>query len=139
MSSEKFEQTINIDRMEQTVSLFGSFDENIRMLEKEYVVDIINRGGALKICGEPENVSRAAKAVEGLMMLLNTRLNTPLPTMRKTTTHSCRPSPPSRKTRPLKSSIQARIKTKERMSCSILPTQLLRQPLCKSLKRKKNP
>ena len=71
MSSEKYEQTINIDRMEQTVSLFGSFDENIRMLEKEYAVDIINRGGALKICGEPENVSRAAKAVEGLMMLLN--------------------------------------------------------------------
>ncbi len=71
MSYEKYEQTINIDRMEQTVSLFGSFDENIRMLEKEYAVDIINRGGALKICGEPENVSKAAKAVEGLMMLLN--------------------------------------------------------------------
>ena len=71
MSSEKYEQTINIDRMEQTVSLFGSFDENIRMLEKEYAVDIVNRGGALKICGEPESVSRAAKAVEGLMMLLN--------------------------------------------------------------------
>ena len=71
MSSEKYEQTINIDRMEQAASLFGSFDENIRMLEKEYAVDIVNRGGALKICGEPENVSRAAKAVEGLMMLLN--------------------------------------------------------------------
>ena len=71
MSSEKYEQTINIDRMEQAASLFGSFDENIRMLEKEYAVDIVNRGGALKICGDPENVSRAAKAVEGLMMLLN--------------------------------------------------------------------
>ena len=71
MSSEKYEQTINIDRMEQAASLFGSFDENIRMLEKEYAVDIISRGGALKICGEPENVARAAKAVEGLMMLLN--------------------------------------------------------------------
>ena len=71
MSTEKYEQTINIDRMEQTVSLFGSFDENIRMLEKEYSVDIVNRGGALKICGDPENVTKAAKAVEGLMMLLN--------------------------------------------------------------------
>jgi phosphate starvation-inducible PhoH-like protein len=71
MSTEKYEQTINIDRMEQTVSLFGSFDENIRMLEKEYGVDIVNRGGALKICGDLENVSKAAKAVEGLMMLLN--------------------------------------------------------------------
>ena len=71
MSSEKYEQTINIERMEQAASLFGSFDENIRMLEKEYAVDIVNRGGALKICGDPENVSKAAKAVEGLMMLLN--------------------------------------------------------------------
>ena len=25
-----FEQTISVDRMEQAVSLFGSFDENIR-------------------------------------------------------------------------------------------------------------
>ena len=71
MSSEKYEQTINIDRMEQAASLFGSFDENIRILEKEYAVDIVNRGGALKICGDPENVTKAAKAVEGLMMLLN--------------------------------------------------------------------
>lgn len=71
MSQEKYEQIINIDRMEQAVSLFGSFDENIRMLEKEYSVDIMNRGGALRITGEAEAVSRAAKAVEGLIMLLN--------------------------------------------------------------------
>lgn len=66
-----FEQMINIDRMEQAVSLFGSFDENIKLLENEYRVSIVNRSGALKICGEPENVSRAAKALEGLIMLIN--------------------------------------------------------------------
>lgn len=66
-----FEQIINIDRMEQAVSLFGSFDENIRLLEKEYGVSIVNRSGALKLCGEAEQVSRAAKALEGLIMLLN--------------------------------------------------------------------
>ena len=31
-----FEQSISVDRMEQAVSLFGSFDENIRIIEKEY-------------------------------------------------------------------------------------------------------
>ena len=36
-----FEQRINIDRMEQAVALFGSFDENIRLIEKEYEVDIV--------------------------------------------------------------------------------------------------
>ena len=33
-----FEQSISVDRMEQAVSLFGSFDENIKMIEKEFDV-----------------------------------------------------------------------------------------------------
>ncbi len=66
-----YEQVINIERMEDAVGLFGSFDENIRMLEKEYAVSIVNRGSVLKLSGEPENVSRAAKALEGLLMLIN--------------------------------------------------------------------
>ncbi len=66
-----YEQIINVDRMEQAVSLFGSFDENIRMIEKEYGVDIVNRGGSLKVCGEDVDVVKACKALQGLMMLIN--------------------------------------------------------------------
>ncbi|MBQ6420340.1 MAG: PhoH family protein [Clostridia bacterium] len=66
-----FEQTINIERMEQAVSLFGSFDENIRILEKEFHVTVVNRGSAIKVSGEPEDVAKAVKALEGLLMLLN--------------------------------------------------------------------
>ncbi|MBE6791523.1 MAG: PhoH family protein [Clostridia bacterium] len=66
-----FEQIISIDRMEQAVSLFGSFDENIRMIENEYSVEIVNRGSNLKITGEDINVSKAAKALQGLIMLIN--------------------------------------------------------------------
>lgn len=66
-----FEQTINIDRMEQAVSLFGSFDENVRMIEKEYGVEILNRGGVIKVTGEDVNVAKAAKALQGLIMLIN--------------------------------------------------------------------
>ena len=65
------EQIINIDRMEQAVSLFGSFDENIKMIEKEYSVEIVNRGGAIKITGEDICVAKAAKALQGLIMLIN--------------------------------------------------------------------
>ncbi len=66
-----YEQIINVDRMEQAVSLFGSFDENIKMIEKEYGVDIINRGGTLKVCGEDVDVVKASKALQGLIMLIN--------------------------------------------------------------------
>lgn len=66
-----FEQIIQIDRMEDAVGLFGSFDENIRLLEKEYGVNIVNRGSAIKISGEPDKVSLAEKALEGLLMLIN--------------------------------------------------------------------
>lgn len=66
-----YEQIVNIDSMEQAVSLFGSFDENVRIIEKEFSVDILNRGSALKVCGDIENVSKAVKAIEGLIMLLN--------------------------------------------------------------------
>lgn len=66
-----FEQIINIDRMEQAVALFGSFDENIKLIEKAFAVDVISRGSDIKITGEPDEVSRAVKTVNGLLMLLN--------------------------------------------------------------------
>ena len=66
-----FEQIINIDRMEQAVALFGSFDENIKLIEKTFAVDVISRGSDIKITGEPDEVSKAVKTVNGLLMLLN--------------------------------------------------------------------
>ena len=66
-----FEQIINVDRMEQAVSLFGSFDENIRLIEKEFSVKVISRGSEIKITGEAENVAKAARAVNGLLTLVN--------------------------------------------------------------------
>ena len=37
------EQRISIERMEQAVNLFGSFDENVRLIESEFKVTISNR------------------------------------------------------------------------------------------------
>lgn len=65
------EQIINLDAMEQAVSLFGSFDENIKIIEKEFDVSIISRGSSLKVVGEAENVSLAVRAVNSLLVLIN--------------------------------------------------------------------
>ena len=66
-----FEQVINVDRMEQTVSLFGSFDENIRLIESQYNVKVVSRGSEIKVSGDAENVSKAVRAINGLLMLIN--------------------------------------------------------------------
>ena len=65
------EKSIDIERMEQVVNLFGSFDENIRFLEEEFGVSISSHGSEIKIKGEPEAVGLALRAVDGLMMLIN--------------------------------------------------------------------
>ena len=66
-----FEQVINVDRMEQTVSLFGSFDENIKLIESQYNVKVISRGSEIKVNGDAENVSKAVRAINGLLTLIN--------------------------------------------------------------------
>ena len=65
------EQIINVERMEQALSLFGSFDSNIRLVEHEYGVTILARGTDIKISGEPLSVDRAARAIDGLLQLIN--------------------------------------------------------------------
>ena len=66
-----FEQLISVDRMEHAVSLFGSFDENIRQIEQEFRVKVLSRGSDLKISGEAEDVQKAVRAVNGLLTLIN--------------------------------------------------------------------
>ena len=63
------EQTINIERMEDVIDVFGSFDENIKLIEAELGVLVVSRGDQLKISGEAENVMYAVKAVQGLLGL----------------------------------------------------------------------
>ncbi len=66
-----FEQIISVDRMEHAVNLFGSFDENIKTVEKAFNVNVISRGSELKVTGEAENVSKGVRAINGLLTLIN--------------------------------------------------------------------
>ena len=63
------EQRISIERLEQAVNLFGSFDGNIRLLEQEFSVSVTNRDGELRINGDVENTVPAAKAIQALLTL----------------------------------------------------------------------
>ena len=57
--------------MENAVALFGSFDENIKLIEKEFAVKVVCRDSELKIDGEAENVSKAGKVIDSLLQLIN--------------------------------------------------------------------
>ena len=65
------EQRISIERMEQAVNLFGSFDENVRLVEAEFGVTVANREGELRVNGEPEDTMLACKALSALLTISN--------------------------------------------------------------------
>ena len=68
-SEVSLEQRISIERLEQAVNIFGSFDENIRLLEQEFSVTVVNRDGELRVSGEPEDTMLACKAIQALLTL----------------------------------------------------------------------
>lgn len=72
MDDEMIEQLINVERMEHTLALFGSFDANVRLIEETYGVSILLRGTDIKVTGEAEQVCLAVKVIEALISLINT-------------------------------------------------------------------
>lgn len=57
--------------MEYAADLFGNLDSNVRFLEAQYGVAIICRDSEIKVSGEEEAVSKAVRAVESLLTLIN--------------------------------------------------------------------
>ena len=70
------EKSFVLDSVEMAAAVFGNCDRNIRMLEKEFSVTEVCRGTMLRISGEPANVAAAARAVEGMLLLIEN--HTPL-------------------------------------------------------------
>lgn len=64
------ERLIEVDKMENLIALFGSFDSNVRIIEKSFDVAIINRGSEIKIGGAAENTEKAVKAVQNLLGMI---------------------------------------------------------------------
>ena len=63
------EKIVNVERVEDLIAVFGSFDENIRRIEDALGVNIVNRGNELKIVGDAEGVDKAARTLEGLLTI----------------------------------------------------------------------
>ena len=65
------ERHIEVEKMDTLITVFGSFDENVKLIEKSFDVAIINRGSEIKIGGEPEDVDKAIKVIQNLIGLVN--------------------------------------------------------------------
>ena len=66
-----FEHTVDIERIEQIITLFGNFDENIKRIEKRYSVTITSHSSRIKVKGEANNVMSACRTIEGLITMIN--------------------------------------------------------------------
>ncbi len=71
------EKIISVDSMDTLLSLFGSYDENVNLIQREYDVVLLGRGEDIKITGDERGVFNAAEAVNGLLTMINNgeRLN----------------------------------------------------------------
>ena len=63
------EKSIEFDRLEHAINLFGSFDENITVIEDGLDVKLISRDDEIRIVGDAENIDKAAIVIQRLMSI----------------------------------------------------------------------
>jgi Phosphate starvation-inducible protein PhoH, predicted ATPase len=63
------EKTIEFDRLEHAINLFGNFDENIRVIEEGLKVNIISRDDGIRVVGNEEDVQKAFIVIQRLMSI----------------------------------------------------------------------
>ncbi|MCM1226064.1 MAG: PhoH family protein [Clostridium sp.] len=66
------EKIISINDTEQMINLFGAYDENINVIQRQYDVVVISRGSDVKISGSEENVAKASETIESLLKITKT-------------------------------------------------------------------
>ncbi|MEE0945461.1 MAG: PhoH family protein [Acutalibacteraceae bacterium] len=66
-----FTRTINIERVEDIVNLFGDLDGNIKKISKEFNVQITQHSSFVSVSGEPDNVMKAERLINTLMFLIS--------------------------------------------------------------------
>lgn len=64
------EKIILVESIDNIMALFGSYDENIKLLERHYGVSIVYRGTEIRVNGEESAVSLAVRAINSLILLL---------------------------------------------------------------------
>ncbi len=64
------ELEIELDSLETLHTVFGDFDSNIAIIQKEYGVSVFSRDGKIKIVGQSDRAECAKKAIQGLVELI---------------------------------------------------------------------
>ncbi len=64
------ERIIQVSDVDEISSLFGSFDENINFIQRQYGVAVLSRGTDIRISGEEDGVRRAESAVKTMLDLI---------------------------------------------------------------------
>ncbi len=64
------ERYFDINGMENQSELFGAFDKNLMLIEKELDVQLITREGVIKVLGEDKNTQKAIYVFENLRGIL---------------------------------------------------------------------
>lgn len=65
------EQTVDFERIDDLINLFGNFDENIKNIEKRFGVRVTTTENRLKIKGDESAVNLACRTIEGLKIMIN--------------------------------------------------------------------
>ncbi|MFQ8952127.1 MAG: hypothetical protein ACLR56_03305 [Oscillospiraceae bacterium] len=58
-----FEQTVDIERIEQIINLFGNFDENIKRIERN-TGEHHSHGSQIRVRGDVTDVMNAVRTIE---------------------------------------------------------------------------
>ena len=58
-----------MEQIERMISVFGAFDENIKLIERELGVSVLSRGSELKITGEEADVASAEHTLTALLAM----------------------------------------------------------------------
>lgn len=61
------EKTIEFDKIEHAINLFGNVDENARIIEEGLDVKLLSRDDEIRLSGNKENVEKASAVIERLM------------------------------------------------------------------------
>lgn len=69
MDNNLKEANVKTDNLFETMALFGKYDENIKMIENEFNVNILNREGEIKVTGE-DGVDNAIKVLMKLIQVV---------------------------------------------------------------------
>lgn len=57
----------NAANPDEIAAVFGSYDSNLNLIQKQFQVVIVNRGTGVKITGSEENIRKAAEAMDVLL------------------------------------------------------------------------